>query len=333
MIFSFALSLIYTACKKQDPVKIVQIEHITLDNVPQDTLHFDVIRVFSDLFPPEFYILNDSLVMFTDPFDASHLKILNINNNVIGDYYVKKMADRIKISEDATLKASVDFLNKANNVYYEFIVDKGILYIDTFTRLRIGENSPSQAFKMEKDIFVGTGTHSKGLFAVHNRNQQSKQVHFFGNYPVTDPNYQTLDFVINYYRGEVDRREDQLVYASSLFGYMVSYKYKEKKLIKEWEKQFGDFLFTGKPSRFIFDDLHCFGFTDVCLSKRHIYAVFDGTSKNDQNKLLIFSREGKLEKYYALPCSLISLSVDEKEENLYAFTAPLTFGVIHLPKQ
>ena len=120
----------------------------------------------------------------------------------MNQYTLKKKDTAIVISPDEEFTGWLEYLNPANNVYYELAVDRGEMSIADFTRLRLGKFSPKEAFKVGDKLFVGLGLTSKGLLSVFDKDKQSKEINFFGNYPVAGTEYQYQEY-LDYFQGHL----------------------------------------------------------------------------------------------------------------------------------
>lgn len=222
----------------------VRLEKINPYAVPQISIEEEVLADLPDLFAPPLHLLNDTLLCLLNSQDASSIRIFQTTGKEMNQYTLKKKDTAIVISPDKNLQARLEYLNPANNVYYELAVDRGEMSIADFTRLRLGKFSPSEAFKVGDKLFVGLGPYLKGLLSVFDKDKQSKEINFFGNYPVAGTEYQYQEY-LDYFQGHLARHDNQFIYASTYFGYIASYSYENERLTKQWEKQTSDFLYQG----------------------------------------------------------------------------------------
>ena len=297
--------ILATGCQSGPDVKL---EKIDIYSVPQLPITEESLTDLPDLLAPPLYLLNDTLLCLSNPQDASSIRIFRTLSKEMEQYTLKKKDTSIVISPDSRLTARLDYLNRANNVYYELAVNNGQMSIANFIRLRLGDFSPSNAYKIEDKQFVCLGPFTQGLLSVYNSDKQRKEMTFFGNYP-----------------GHLSRYGNQFVYASTCFGYISSYTYKNEQLVKQWEKQTSEFQFHKTPSRIEFDSLHHQGFGCIAIGKEYIYAFSQYLSENQQkeNRILVFSRDGKLVSHLKIKNPMIFLTVDSREENLYSVSYDL----------
>ncbi len=313
--------ILATGCQSGPDVKL---EKIDIYSVPQLPITEESLTDLPDLLAPPLYLLNDTLLCLSNPQDASSIRIFRTLSKEMDQYTLKKKDTSIVISPDSHLTARLDYLNRANNVYYELAVNNGQMSIANFIRLRLGDFSPSNAYKIEDKQFVCLGPFTQGLLSVYNSDKQRKEMTFFGNYPVIGPEYRYKEY-LDYFQGHLSRYGNQFVYASTYFGYISSYTYKNEQLVKQWEKQTSEFLFHKTPSRIEFDSLHHQGFGCIAIGKEHIYAFSQYLSENQQkeNGILVFSRDGKLVSHLKIKSPMVFLTVDSREENLYSVSYDL----------
>ena len=135
----------------------VRLEKIAPYAVPQIPLEEETLTDLPDLFAPPLHLLNDTLLCLLNQQDASSIRIFQTTGKEMNQYTLKKKDTAIVISPDENLQARLEYLNPANNVYYELAVDRGEMSIADFTRLRLGKFSPKEAFKVGDKLFVGLG--------------------------------------------------------------------------------------------------------------------------------------------------------------------------------
>ena len=207
----------------------VRLEKIAPYAVPQIPLEEETLTDLPDLFAPPLHLLNDTLLCLLNQQDASSIRIFQTTGKEMNQYTLKKKDTAIVISPDENLQARLEYLNPANNVYYELAVDRGEMSIADFTRLRLGKFSPKEAFKVGDKLFVGLGPYLKGLLSVFDKDKQSKEINFFGNYPIAGTEYQYQEY-LDYFQGYLARHDNQFIYASTYFGYIASYSYENERL-------------------------------------------------------------------------------------------------------
>lgn len=139
----------------------VRLEKIAPYAVPQIPLEEETLTDLPDLFAPPLHLLNDTLLCLLNQQDASSIRIFQTTGKEMNQYTLKKKDTAIVISPDENLQARLEYLNPANNVYYELAVDRGEMSIADFTRLRLGKFSPKEAFKVGDKLFVGLGPYLK----------------------------------------------------------------------------------------------------------------------------------------------------------------------------
>lgn len=275
-----------------------------------------------DPFAPELYFLNDTLLVMTFFQDASSIRIYNTNEGVMRSYNLRSKKDQVTISEDKNLNTSIHFLNNANKVYYDFIIEEGVMRIQEFDRLRIGQRSPYTAVKADKNTFIGLGNYKDGLFSIFDK--EAMLMNYFGNYPLPDEHYLYTELT-EYFRGYMDMLESEVLYAAANFGYISSYRYNNGKLRKNWERQVSDYIFEQKDMKLIFGEDHRNGFDGVKIGKNHIYALYNGHTQNQpgvSNSLLVFTHQGELVTRYNFPDLVEYFVIDEEEKNVYATYTP-----------
>lgn len=311
----------------------VRLENINPYAVPQISIEEEALADLPDLFAPPLHLLNDTLLCLLNSQDASSIRIFQTTSKEMNQYTLKKKDTAIVISPDKNLQARLEYLNPANNVYYELAVDRGEMSIADFTRLRLGKFSPSEAFKVGDKLFVGLGPYLKGLLSVFDKDKQSKEINFFGNYPVAGTEYQYQEY-LDYFQGYLARRDNQFIYASTYFGYIASYSYENERLTKQWEKQTSDFLYQRVNNRIEFDSLHHEGFGCITAGKEHIYAFSQYLSEKQmkENGILVFDKSGKLLSCLRIKNPVVYLVTDSREENLYAVSYDIEEQHLYLSK-
>ena len=184
----------------------VRLEKIAPYAVPQIPLEEETLTDLPDLFAPPLHLLNDTLLCLLNQQDASSIRIFQTTGKEMNQYTLKKKDTAIVISPDKNLQARLEYLNPANNVYYELAVDRGEMSIADFTRLRLSKFSPKEAFKVGDKLFVGLGPYH---FYDERKDKQSKEINFFGNYPVAGTEYQYQEY-LDYFQGHLARHDNQL---------------------------------------------------------------------------------------------------------------------------
>ena len=193
----------------------VRLEKIAPYAVPQIPLEEETLTDLPDLFAPPLHLLNDTLLCLLNQQDASSIRIFQTTGKEMNQYTLKKKDTAIVISPDENLQARLEYLNPANNVYYELAVDRGEMSIADFTRLRLGKFSPKEAFKVGDKLFVGLGPYLKGLLSVFDKDKQSKEINFFGNYPIAGTEYQYQEY-LDYFQGYLARHDNQFIALPSI---------------------------------------------------------------------------------------------------------------------
>lgn len=320
--------LIVSSCQSGSHTKPEQID---IFSVPQIPVEEELLCSLPDLLAPSFHLLNDTLLCLLKTQDASSIRIFRTSNKKIDQYTLKKKDTSIVISPDNHLNAKLDYLNPANNVYYELTVAFGRMSITDFIRLRLGKLSPVNAFKVDENIFVGLGPFSKGLLSIYNSDKQSKEMVFTGNFPIAGQEYQYKEY-LDAFQGHLSKYDNQFVYASTYFGYIASYSYNKKKLTKQWEKQTSDFLFQKEDKGIKFDSLHHKGFGCITVGKKHIYAFSQYLSKEKmkENGILVFNRNGELLSCLRIKNPVVFLQADSKEDYLYTISYNLKEQQLYL---
>lgn len=169
----------------------VRLEKIDPYAVPQIPLEEETLTDLPDLFAPPLHLLNDTLLCLLNSQDASSIRIFQTTGKEMNQYTLKKKDTAIVISPDKNLQARLEYLNPANNVYYELAVDRGEMSIADFTRLRLGKFSPSEAFKVGDKLFVGLGPYSKDYSVFSTKTNKAKKSTSSGITPLLARNINT----------------------------------------------------------------------------------------------------------------------------------------------
>ena len=103
----------------------VRLEKIDPYAVPQISIEEEALADLPDLFAPPLHLLNDTLLCLLNQQDASSIRIFQTTGKEMNQYTLKKKDTAIVISPDKNLQARLEYLNPANNVYYELAVDRG----------------------------------------------------------------------------------------------------------------------------------------------------------------------------------------------------------------
>lgn len=283
-----------------------------------------------DIFTPDFLLLNDTLCVFLSDNDASMLRIVAIEakKKELTNYFYRKKNEKIILSSDTTWNTSLSFYHPATRIFYDYQVEKGILTLADFTRLRLQKDTPFTALKADDKTVVGIGLYPRGLWGLYHA--EKAQISFYGNYPVPPP-YASKENR-PFFEGAICRFENQYVYASSSFGYISSYIYEDGELHKLWERQLTDFLYEEKVSRVLIDSLNHNGFSDICMTENYIYALYNGYTEKTNweeriNSLLIFDRSGTPLAHYPFPDEMVYIDIDSQGKYLYATYSPLMHDV------
>jgi len=307
-----------------------RLEQVSLDNLPQTALTMETIaevHEWADVSTPDLYLIGDSLLAVSYYKDASTLRFFNMSGEEIGRSSIRKLTDRYPLPVDPEMRASFSFLHSNTNIYYEYVIEDGELRLDAFTRMRLHENSPWQAVRLDPDRFAFIGNYKDGLWGLWE--QSTRELTFTGNYPIV---YEIVpSALLPYFNGRIALSGDQLVYVSYQFGYISSYRYKKGKLQKLWEKQVSDFLYRENSLGFEFDDKHKNGFLEVYFAGDHIYTLYNGcdTTMGEEftNSIVVFSKKGKPIARYTLPDMMSYMKFDSKGEYAYATYSP-TMGKV-----
>ncbi|GEM_PF-2244095 len=274
------------------------------------------------LSPPDFYLVDDTLIALTDFNNASSLRFYNRVGENIGHSNIRKKTDRYALPVDPAMRTSFAFLHPNTNIFYEYVIEDGELRLDEFTRLRVYEYSPRDAVRLDEEHFAFIGMYKDGLFGLWD--QPTRALTFFGSYPIEKEYYSNL--LLSYFNGRINRSGNQLVYVSYQFGYISSYKYNKGRLVKLWEKQIGEYLYKENSLGLVFDKMHKNGFLEVFFAGDNIYTLYNGCDETAgeefTNSILVFSRDGKPIARHTLPEMISYMKIDSKGEYAYATYLP-----------
>jgi len=300
----------------------VQMERISLNDLPTDTLRMETLIKLPDQWAPEFHMANDTLIVLLYQQDASLLRFFGTGEKEIRKYTFRKPKEQLPIEVDASLHTSFQFFHTGTNIFYEYEIENGKLRLAEFTRLRIAKATPRQSLKVDNNLFAGIGHYPKGLWGLCNR--KKKELYFFGDYPIKQE--YASEVLLPLFEGHIAQKDNQLIYAASEFGFISSYTYAKGKIKKNWERQLADFLVEEKISRVIVDSLHTSGFRDVYISGKHIYGLYSGYSKHSgwgmHNSVILFTHNGDPVARYYFPDLMDYIAVDSEEKYLYATYSP-----------
>jgi len=312
------------SCEVNKKLEESRREVISLDNVPVTALEMEEIMIVPpnkqyDYSTPELYLVDDTLVVLTDMDNASSLRFFNLRGEMIGHSRIRKQEDLFALPVDPALRTSFAFKHPNTNIYYEYAIENGNLSLKDFTRMRLGENSPRQAVRLDEDHFAFIGQYKDGLFGVWEK--PTRTLTFFGNYPIVED--YTLDILLPYFDGRIDRSGDQLVYVSYQFGFISSYNYNKGRLVRLWEKQIGDYLYRENSMGLVFDEKHKTGFIEVYFAGDYIYTLYNGIDETMgeefTNSIVVFTKDkGKPVARYTLPDMMSYMKFDSKGEYAYA---------------
>ncbi len=316
---AFAVCLL-SSCQVKE-LEEARLEQISLDDLPQAALTMEVIAEvyeWGDISTPDLYLAGDSLLALSYFKDASTLRLYNPAGEEIGRSSIRKLTDRYPLPVDPGMRASFSFLHPNTNIYYEYEIEDGMLRLDAFTRMRLYDNSPWQAVRLDPDHFAFIGNYKNGLWGLWE--QSTRELTFTGNHPIA---YEVVPrTLLPYFNGRIAFSGDQLVYVSYQFGYISSYRYKNGKLRKLWEKKVSDFLYRENSLGFEFSDKHKNGFLEVHFAGDHIYTLYNGCDatmgEEFTNSIVVFTKEGKPVARYTLPDMMSYMKFDSKGEYAYA---------------
>lgn len=334
LYLSFLVFLFYSLSSCQ--FKKLEESHrevISFDNLPETELIMEVIADVPvqpyTLSPPDLYLVDDTLIALIDLADASSLRFYNLAGTNIGHSHIRKKADRYALPVNPNLKTSFSFLHPNTNIYYEYVIEDGQLRLEEYTRLRMYENSPRHAARLDDGHFAFIGMYKDGLFGLFDK--ETRVMTFFGNYPVVKE-YNT-NLLLAYFDGRIDVSGNQLVYVSYQFGYISSYIYEKGRLVKLWEKQIGEYLYRENSQGLVFDEKHKNGFLEVFFAGDYIYTLYNGCDatmgEEFTNSIVVFSREGEPVARYIFPDMISYMKIDSKGEYAYATYLP-TVGQVKI---
>lgn len=307
-------------------------EQISLDNLPQTALTLETIakvHEWADVSTPDLYLVGDSLLALSYFKNAAVLRLYNLAGEDLGKSSIRKLTDSYPLPVDPGMQASFSFLHANTNIYYEYEVKDGHLRLKDFTRMRLHEHSPRQAVRLDNDRFAFIGNFRDGLWGIWDK--PTRELTFTGNYPIVQE--LTPSVLLPYFDGRIAFSGDQLVYVSYQFGFISSYRYKNGKLQKQWEKQVDDFLYRENSLGLVFDDKHKNGFIEVYFAGDHIYTLYNGCDatmgEEFTNSIVVFTKEGKPIARYTLPDVMSYMKFHSKGEYAYATYSP-AMGEVHI---
>lgn len=289
-----------------------------------DTLVCDTLCRVGDRLLPQFCAIGSVSAVLFYHSDASSLRIWNPEEKKFGSYHLRRPGDTLRIDYLKGINETFGLLNNANNVYYEYTVRDGKLFISHFTRMRLGKKSPDQACRVAPDRYVCFGPYPGyplALFHAGNR-----QFRFFGEYPVADRAYTSTDEFLSYYEGSLGGSETYAAYAASWFGYLACFRYEKDRMATCWVKKLSDFRYEAKPSRLVFDSGHLIGFSDVKIAAGRIFALYDGTPRDlpaeFPQTLLVYDLAGNLLARHVVRETLTKIAVSSDGSTLFAVYMP-----------
>lgn len=297
---------------------IVSLEDIPTTEIPMELI-CQIASMDYEYAAPELHLIDDKVAAFTYHPNASLLRLYDLSGNYITTSVLRNKKDTKAIKGFPTMNTAFSFLHPTTNIHYEYVVEDGNLRIKDYTRMRMGEHSPKQAMRLDDNYFALIGYFKDGLWGLWHKPTQV--LNFFGNYPVAQEVVSKNSLV--YYDGRTDISGDQLVYVAYQFGYISSYRYKDKKISKLWETQVSDFLFEEENGQLLFDETHKSGFIEVYFAGDNIYTLYNGydasADENSTNSIMVFSRDnGKPLARYILPEAMNYMKFDSKGEYAYA---------------
>ncbi|MDL2245643.1 hypothetical protein [Parabacteroides sp. PFB2-10] len=302
---------------------------ISLEEVPTVSLSMDTITRFQgeeyEYTAPDFQLVGDTLIALLYSQNASLLRFYSLSGEPVTRTDIRKKTDTYSIPGYSFLDTSFSFLHPVTNIFYEYEVKEGNLRLPNYVRMRMGENSPKGAVRLDDENFAFIGYFQNGLWGLWH--EPTRILKFSGNYPVAQE-YTSLYF-LPYYNGRIDISGNQIAYASYQFGYISSYRYVNKKLTKLWETQVSDFLYKEKNGELVFDSHHKTGFIEVYFAGNYVYTLYNGyddfSDEKSTNSIIVFSRDkGEPIARYILPVAISYMKFDSKGANAYAtYTAEL----------
>lgn len=322
-LFFFVILVLCNGCKENN-TKVISIKY----KIQKDTLVCDTLCRISDSYSPQICAISKEYAALFFDKDGSSIRVWDQKKKELRSYNIRKKTDTVQIADDSELSSHFELLNKANNIYYQFVVKNGNLYLENYTRLRLGAFTPREACRLGDKIFVGLGNFPDKLLALYNR-KKSKEVNFYGNYPIKEHEYTYGAPFLSYYEGKLASEGNKIVYVAYRFGYIACYLYKDEDIIKLWDKKLTEFLYEGKPSRLLFSPEHQLGFTDVKIVNDRIYALYNGNPLSDlekyPNTLLVYNSEGEQLASYVIHEELSDIAIDNTGTYLYSVYSPYLY--------
>ncbi|MDL2265459.1 TolB-like 6-bladed beta-propeller domain-containing protein [Parabacteroides sp. OttesenSCG-928-G07] len=298
-------------------------ERVSLENITRQELAMEQLVRLPGQSPPTPYLLTDSIILISHPESSSFLGVYLLGDSVLQRHSLKKRGDQISIPTKSDFQASFQFFNQKTLAIYQ--VQNGLLTLDDFIRFNFAnDRSPFQLVQLKNDLYACLGNYTEGIFALCER--KKKEMAYTGDFPIDEPAAHA--YIARSGSGQIAKRENQLIYATGVLGYIASYEYKWGRLKKQWEKQVSDYHYTIKEDNITFDpDRHLSGFGDIHITDKHIYTIYWGQTKSMgleiPNSIVVFDRKGNPLAYYLLPDQMSSITVDSREEYLYATYSPL----------
>lgn len=299
------------------------MERVSLEDIPQQALTMERLVRLPGQTPPAPYLLTDSIILLHHSESPSFLGVYKLGETNYQRHSLKKRGDQISVPADAGLQTSFQFF--ASKMLAKYSLANSVITLDDFTRFSFAHGlSPSQLEQLDKDLYACIGNYPEGIFGLCKR--EKKEMRYTGEFPIDDPALRQYIAASN--TGRMAKHDNQLVYATHSLGYIASYEYKWKRLRKQWEKQVTDFHYTVKEGRVSFDrEQHQTGFGNIHITDKHIYTIYWGQTRSMglevPNSVVVFDRQGNPLVRYTLPDQMIFISVDSREEYIYATYSPL----------
>ncbi|MDL2208554.1 hypothetical protein LJB97_02930 [Parabacteroides sp. OttesenSCG-928-O15] len=322
-----AFFLLQTACDvswKPAKRKLVSLEEVPTVTLPMET----ITRIQGEGYEytaPDFQLIGDTLIALLYSQNASLLRFYSLSGEPVTRTDIRKKTETYNIPGYSSLTTSFSFLHPVTNIFYEYEVKEGNLRLPNYVRMRMGENSPKGAVRLDEENFAFIGYFQNGLWGLWH--EPTRILKFSGNYPVAQE-YTPL-FYLPYYEGRIDISGNQIAYASYQFGYISSYRYANKKLTKLWETQVSDFIYKEKGGELVFDPHHKTGFIEAYFAGNYVYTLYNGyddfSDETSTNSIIVFSRDkGEPIARYILPEAISYMKFDSKGANAYAtYTAEM----------
>lgn len=324
LIQLFGLCLFF-ACQTKE-LESMRREQISLDSIPQTALEMELITTvfeWGDVSTPDLHLAGDSLIALSYFKNAAALHFYTVAGKDLGQSSIRKLTDSYPLPVDPGYRGKFAFLHPNTNIYYEYEVRDGALWLNDFTRMRLQENAPWQAVRLDDEHFAFIGNYPDGLWGIWE--EPTRVLTFYGDYPVVKEDKPRA--LIPFYNGRIALSDDQLVYVSYQFGFLSSYRVtRGKRLQKLWEKQVSSFLYTENDLGFVFNERHKNGFIEVYFVGDHIYTLYNGCDETMgeefTNSIVVFTREGRPVARYTLPEAISYMKFDSRGRYAYATFSP-----------